>query len=345
MTKISVCIPTYNGARYIEACLNSVLNQTYENIEILVVDDGSTDNTLEILSRYASRDQRVRLVTNERNLGLVGNWNRCVELACGEWIKFVFQDDWIEPACLEIMLDAGTPHGSIVACRRNFFFGEGVTEDTRREYLQLPTISSLFPHALTISSEEYSNAVVDNLTVNFVGEPTAVMLHRSIFDKFKLFNTALIQLCDFEFWTRIAVHTGIAYVPTPLATFRVHKDSTTAKNADQHNYGIELDILSLIHDFAFLPIYAPLRRAVLSRSPPFDFMAELEKRSRGTRWIAINAAHRFNDKSLLQEWEVFSKSHPSLVPLIDQESLRSNKFLKKIHRVFDRHLLWRFKRQ
>lgn len=96
MFKVSICIPTYNGARYLEACLDSVLSQTYKNIEILVVDDGSTDATLKILGRYVASDQRIRLVrnvvvSNEHNLGLVGNWNHCIELSQDEWIKFVYR--------------------------------------------------------------------------------------------------------------------------------------------------------------------------------------------------------------------------------------------------------------
>lgn len=342
---VSICIPTYNGARYLEACLDSVVDQTYQNIEILVVDDGSTDATLEILGRYAASDPRIRLVRNEHNLGLVGNWNRCVELAQGEWIKFVFQDDWIEPDCLEAMLDAGTLNGSIVACRRNFVFGEGVSESTRQHYLNLPTLSSLFPGTTLISAEAYSGAVVDQLDVNFVGEPTAVMFHRNVFEKFGHFNPALIQLCDFEFWTRIAIHTGITYVPRPLATFRVHKDSTSAKNIAHHDYRIELDNLSMLHDFVYLPIYEPFRQVALSRNPPFDLMQALGKMTRDARWLAIDAANHLSDPSLLHEWALFSQSYPALLPLVDEESRDQSTLLKKAHHLLERHLLWRFKRQ
>ena len=339
---ISICIPTYNGARYLEACLDSVVSQTCKNIEILAVDDGSIDATVEILERYAANDQRIRLVRNEHNLGLVGNWNHCIELAQGEWIKFVFQDDWIEPTCLEAMLDANTQDSSIVACQRNFAFEEGVSNSTRQYYLNIPTLSTLFPGAATISVEEYSEAVVDHFAVNFVGEPTAVMFHRSIFDKFGGFNSALIQLCDFEFWTRIAVHTGITYIPRSLATFRVHNNSTTAKNAE-HNYGIELDILSMLHDFVFLPAYAPLRHLAMNRNPPFDLTQELGKRTRGTRWLAIDAANRLGDQSLLREWDTFSQSYPALLPFVDEKSRGQFSLFKKIRRILGENLLRRVK--
>ena len=104
--RVSVCIPTYNGALYLQECMESILGQTFVGIEILAVDDRSSDKTRAILDSFAKRDARVRILSNARNLGLVGNWNRCIELAQGEWIKFVFQDDWIAPECLERMLDA-----------------------------------------------------------------------------------------------------------------------------------------------------------------------------------------------------------------------------------------------
>ncbi|MDO9102676.1 MAG: glycosyltransferase family 2 protein [Candidatus Nitrotoga sp.] len=342
MPRVSVCVPTYNGAMYLEECLDSVLNQTYKDIEILVVDDGSTDATFEILERYAASDERIRLVRNENNLGLVGNWNHCIELAKGEWIKFVFQDDWIEPECLEAMLDAGTLNCSIVACQRNFAFEEGVSKSTQQDFLNIPTLSSLFPGTAVISAETYSEATVDHFTVNFVGEPTAVMLHRSVFEKFGLFNPRLIQLCDFEFWTRIAVHTGIAFVPRTLATFRLHGDSTTAKNA-KHGYGIELDVLSMVHDFVFLPVYAPLRFIAMNRNPPFDLTQELGKMTRGTRWLAIDAANRLGDPSLLHEWATFLQSYPALLPFVDKQPCEQPSYFKKIRRILGEHFLWRVK--
>lgn len=318
--KVTVCIPTFNGARYIKECLDSVISQSMKDMEIIIVDDQSTDATWEMLQAYSALypEAHIRLFRNENNLGLVGNWNRCMELARGEWIKFVFQDDWIEPECLEVMLDASTLSCSIVACQRNFAFEEGVSKSTQQYFLNIPTLSTLFPGAAMISAEAYSEAVIDNLAVNFVGEPTAVMFRRSVFEKSGFFNPRLIQICDFEFWTRIAVHTGIAFAPRPLATFRLHGNSTTAKNA-KHGYGIELDVLSMLHDFVSLPVYAPLRSIAMNRNPPFDLTQELGKRTRGTRWLAIDVANRLGDRSLLHEWATFLQSYPALLPFVDEQ--------------------------
>src|SRR5438552_8302595 len=119
--QVSVCIPTYNGAAYLTDCLDSVVSQTYSSFEVLVVDDCSADASAEIARTYARRDSRIRVFVNETNLGLVGNWNRCVQLARNEWIKFVFQDDLIRPECLERMLAVAVESGKpIVSCAREF---------------------------------------------------------------------------------------------------------------------------------------------------------------------------------------------------------------------------------
>src|SRR5918994_2167278 len=116
---VSICIPTYNGARFLDDCMESARGQSFDDLDILVVDDQSSDETLSIVSKHAGLDSRVRIEQNPRRLGLVGNWNRCVELARGEWIKFVFQDDLVDPHCVESLVEAGRrTEATMVACTR-----------------------------------------------------------------------------------------------------------------------------------------------------------------------------------------------------------------------------------
>ncbi len=82
-----MCTSVCNGEKYLEQCLNSAINQTYKNIEILLVDDASTDTTWSIAKNYAANDKRIKLHRNDTNIGLVANFNKCLELANGEWIK------------------------------------------------------------------------------------------------------------------------------------------------------------------------------------------------------------------------------------------------------------------
>jgi glycosyltransferase involved in cell wall biosynthesis len=261
---VSICIPTYNGAKYLRESLDSVLAQTFTDFEVLLVDDQSSDETLSIAQEYAAKDNRICVKQNERNLGLVGNWNRCIELAQGEWIKFVFQDDLIAPECLEKMLVASKPDSSIICCLRNFIFEAGTPEHVQHFFKNRESLEKLFPESTQISASDYCKAVLKQIDDNFVGEPTVVMLRRNVFYKFGTFNPHLIQLCDLEFWSRVAIHTGIIYVPETLATFRVHNNATTAKNHSGRRYRTSaLDPLILLHDFALHPNYAPLRLLLL----------------------------------------------------------------------------------
>jgi len=99
--KVSILIPVYNRENLIEETVQSALNQTYKNIEIIVVDNQSTDNTWEILQKLASQDERIKIFQNKTNIGPVKNWKRCIDEATGEYGKILWSDDLIAPEFLE----------------------------------------------------------------------------------------------------------------------------------------------------------------------------------------------------------------------------------------------------
>jgi len=100
-SKISILIPTFNRERYIKEVVTSALNQTYKNIEIIVVDNKSTDNSWEILKDLAKNDGRIKLFQNHINIGPVKNWKRCIDEATGKYGKILWSDDLIAPDFLE----------------------------------------------------------------------------------------------------------------------------------------------------------------------------------------------------------------------------------------------------
>ena len=100
MPKFSVIIPVYNVEKYLEECLNSVINQTLKDIEIICINDGSTDNSLKILEEYAQKDDRF-VILNQENQGQGIARNKAIDIAKGEYISFVDPDDWIELDALE----------------------------------------------------------------------------------------------------------------------------------------------------------------------------------------------------------------------------------------------------
>ena len=96
---VSVCIPTYRGAAFLAAAIDSVLNQSYPDFEVWILDDNSPDDTQAVVARYS--DPRVKYVRNAHNLGPEGNWNRCLELAQGKYFKLLPHDDLLADDCLE----------------------------------------------------------------------------------------------------------------------------------------------------------------------------------------------------------------------------------------------------
>ena len=109
---VSVCIPAYNNAGYIQETIESILNQTYKNIELVVVDDNSKDNTADVIRNIP--DERIRLYQNEQNLGMSGNWNRCLELVTGDYVKLICADDLLARDCIEKEVGALIAHPEAV---------------------------------------------------------------------------------------------------------------------------------------------------------------------------------------------------------------------------------------
>ena len=133
--KVSVCIPTYRGGGTIGAAIESVLAQSLADFELIVIDDGSPDDTGAIVERFA--DPRLVYRRNERNLGPQGNWNRCLEVAKGEYFKLLPHDDLLHPRCLErqvaVLEDDRDERIALVFSARDVLGPDG-TVLTRRGY-------------------------------------------------------------------------------------------------------------------------------------------------------------------------------------------------------------------
>lgn len=105
MEKVSIIIPAYNAERFLERCVNSILQQTYEELEILIINDGSLDRTLELCNQYKERDERIQVI-NQANKGVAATRNVGLRNVTGDYILFVDADDWIEPNMVERLVNA-----------------------------------------------------------------------------------------------------------------------------------------------------------------------------------------------------------------------------------------------
>jgi glycosyltransferase involved in cell wall biosynthesis len=224
--KLSVCIPTYNCENYISETIESILTQSYSDFELIVIDNASDDQTASIVDSYAKQDCRITYVINKVNLGMVPNWNACLDTAKGEYIKFVFADDLLAaPEALERMValldrDSGV---SLVCSSRNLI-------DESSQFIR---VESNFETGTTAGTDVVNRCLVDQgklSGINLIGEPTAVMFRRS--QAGRGFNTNYKQIVDLEMWFHLLEQGSFAYINEPLCSFRIHGQQQTAKNKE-----------------------------------------------------------------------------------------------------------------
>ncbi len=135
MPTVSVIVPTYNAAHFVEKAIASVLEQTLEDLELILIDDGSTDQTLDILKRFSAKHHRIKVVENEINRGISHCRNVGNSVASGDWIALLDADDWWDRQRLALLLDVAEEHSADIVADNIFF----VSNDTSRPW------GTLFP--------------------------------------------------------------------------------------------------------------------------------------------------------------------------------------------------------
>lgn len=140
---MSVIIPVYNAEKYLRGCMDSVLSQTLRELEVICVDDGSTDGSAAILEEYAEKDSRVRVLRQE-NKGVAAARNAGLSAALSDWIGWVDSDDWIEPDMFEYLLQNAENYGADIAtCGHVDEFNKSITVKTTEQVLLLDTEGAL----------------------------------------------------------------------------------------------------------------------------------------------------------------------------------------------------------
>jgi glycosyltransferase involved in cell wall biosynthesis len=244
---VSICIPTYNGAPWIRETINSALAQSYKSLEVLIVDDASSDDTVEQVRSF--KDERIRLVINEKNVGLTANWNRCVELARGDFIKFLFQDDILYSGCIEKQAGLLLTHENLglVFSARDIILEGNVAKEVTDEWL----LTCRTPHTQFESLQEvnggrslFLQCLRKGFRGNWVGEPSSVMIRKDCFHRLGAFNPNLVQVCDLEMWLRIMFSYDIGFIREKLSAFRFH--AASASMANQRSHKNRLDQVRLL---------------------------------------------------------------------------------------------------
>lgn len=275
MPRVSVMIPTYNYAHFLDDAIGSVLNQTYGDFELIIVDNASTDNTDHVVGKYL-HDSRVRYYKNDTNLGLVGNWNKCLGYARGEFLKFLCADDKFRDTLLEkyVTLMDRFPKLAMVACNKQVF---GPKDN----------------YEVNLTLEHYHSGRDMNLHMLYghqgVGEPTSVMFRKKDFEHIGFFTEKYQQYVDFDYWIKLLTRGDCYLVPEILVDIRFHpatvsnqiknrkfkrcfEDYQIRKDVQQGMYEIDTSgtrIDEMVHKYAKVCVKLALLKTVpgLHRAP------------------------------------------------------------------------------
>lgn len=239
-TLVSICIPTYNGEKYLQETLDSIKSQTYKNIEVIISDDASKDKTLHICENFKSLVNFPVYIYNHKPCGIGANWNSCIEKANGEYIKLLFQDDVLENNCLEIMLENLLKHKlQIVVCKRNIIDASSqyITSGSwYHKYKDLQSLGGIDMKDFYILSKKKLRSLDFKVysRENIVGEPCASLFTKKLFKTIGLFDQQLKQALDYEYWLRVLSKFDIGIINEKLIRFRFHDEQTTNINASQN---------------------------------------------------------------------------------------------------------------
>ena len=217
---ISVCIPCYNGSKFIGRTIESVLAQTFTDFELLLVDDKSSDDTVSIIRGFT--DRRINFRQNDRNLGLALNWHEVLSQSVGKYVKLLCEDDILHPNCLafqkEILEDPSNSSVVLAVCNRNVINSHGRVILSRR----LPFVSGkVSGNTLVRKSVCWGS--------NLIGEPVVGLFRREAWAGIVMPDALNPYLADLWLWAQL-LKKGDAFVdPRFLASFRISSGAVSSK--------------------------------------------------------------------------------------------------------------------
>lgn len=224
---VSVCIPTYRGAAFLAAAIDSVLQQSSADLELWIIDDNSPDDTAAIVAGYT--DPRIRYLRNASNLGPEGNWNRCLEVARGKYFKLLPHDDVLAPTCLaeQVAVLAADLQSRIA-----LVFGAREIIDPAGRILMRRGLPR------TPASRVDGTGLMKRCVragANLIGEPGNALFRRDLISRVGTYDARYPYLVDLDYWFRILLHGDAYYTATHSSSFRICPGSwSVAIGGNQH---------------------------------------------------------------------------------------------------------------
>ncbi|MEH2174431.1 glycosyltransferase [Nostoc sp.] len=343
---VSICIPTYNGERFIAEAINSVLCQTYQNIEIILSDDNSTDRTVEISKSFNQKLSFDFSILDHTQYGLAQNWNFCISQAKGKYIKFLFQDDLLEPTAIEEMVNLAEQDeeiGLVFSPRRLFTnTGDTVYDSNFLMHHEAKNVHKAWSELKPIQSGQQllqDSNILDN-PINKIGEPSTVLIRKDVFDKVGLFNSEFCQLVDLEMWLRIMSQYKIGFVDKVLSHFRIHPQQQTRRNTALK------DAILLDYQKLFQTIYTDTRYPQVTRQQALYQYAALSEQNTEFHHLRKQIAEEWLNVSDEQIKDMYvgllGKTHNMLLnssikyeSLAGEEQIFANDIVKSVSQGFE----------
>lgn len=274
--KLSVCIPAYNGAQYLGAAIRSVLDQTFTDFELIVVDDCSSDGTEAVVGSFS--DSRITYIKNSYRHGLVGNWNKCIETARGEYICIFHQDDLMLPDNLAEKVAVLDRYPAVGFVYSNVF-QVGPNEELISEWWYYkPHPSENGVH----SGAKFFQQLL--LGENIVCCPS-VMVRSACYGKLGGFDARLPFTADWEMWLRLALWYDVYYLIKPLVKYRRHEANETLNfsGIKEIEQAFQARALALEKAADRLPGAAQLRADVINNHMRMAVDRAIERYEQGDR--------------------------------------------------------------
>jgi glycosyltransferase involved in cell wall biosynthesis len=229
MPQVSVIIPTYNRAHLVGEAIDSVLSQTYEDLELIVVDDGSQDETRQFVSSYSSRVTYLY----QKHRGVSAARNRGIEQARGEYLSFLDSDDLWFKEKLNLQMEYLKSHPEILICYTDeIWIRKGVRVNPMKKH------------------RKYSGMIFEHCLPLCIVSPSSVMIRRKLLDEVGIFDETLEVCEDYDLWLRISARYPIQFIEKPLIVKRGgHKDQLSRKWNGQDRFRIRVLVKLLKEDY------------------------------------------------------------------------------------------------
>jgi len=217
-TKVSIIIPIFNAEKYLEECIDSAINQTYQNIEIIAIDNGSIDHSLDILKKYSNKIK----IISKINGGAASALNAGIKVASGDWIKRLDADDILYPKCVEdlMLVAVGLENKTQTILYANY---DRIDPNGKIFY------NYILMNYNNLDSFDFNVMLLDRQ----IGLPTTSLIHKSTLEQFGMFNEKLSPAEDYELWLRYCLlnNCSLQLVPKTVAKYRIHQQSVSKENS------------------------------------------------------------------------------------------------------------------